>query len=191
MVKAIMKVASFVNDNTSNKLTRALLTDLATHHWVLTREFIVLGTQKGWEDDEFVEQCIAVFAAGNSTKYTLESGFNHLKDSLRQARVFGRYIELLITEGVHHLVGIRMVFYPTAMIMLVYKPNPSNYIDISVINPSVKLVVKCYNPPSHSILVVPQFVNVALVWTCLTIGPILIGTSRYSLLITIWIHLVI
>ena len=112
MVKAIMKVASFVNDNSSNKLTRALLTDLATHHWVLTREFIVLGTQKGWEDDEFVEQCVAVFAAGNSTKYTLESGFNHLKDSLRQARVFGRYIELLITEGVHHLVGIRMVFLP-------------------------------------------------------------------------------
>ena len=92
MANVVMDLEAFVMQNPGNKLVRSLLTDLSTHHWVLTREFIMLGTQKGWDSPEFMEQCVAVFAAGNSTKYTLESAFNHIKDSLRQAQILSGLI---------------------------------------------------------------------------------------------------
>ena len=94
MATAIMDLEKFVKENPGNKLTRALLTDVATHHWVVTRECIILGKSCEWDltNFDFVEQCLAMFAGGNNTKYTLESAFNHLKDSLRQARISGSMV---------------------------------------------------------------------------------------------------
>ena len=85
MAETVMALEDFVQKNPSNKLTRSLLTDVSVHHWILTREFIMIGTQRGWHSNEFMEQAVSVFACGNSTKFSLESAFNHLKDSLRQA----------------------------------------------------------------------------------------------------------
>lgn len=87
VAKAITGLEDFVKENPDKQSARTLLTDIGTHHWVLTREFMILGEQCRWNlrDPQFLEQCLAVFACGNSTKYTLESAFNHMKDSIRQA----------------------------------------------------------------------------------------------------------
>ena len=87
--KTIQKMEDHLKDKPSDSWVRSLLSDVGTHHWVLSREFFMVLQSVDWNfrHPSFLQMAVATFAAGSTTKYTLESAFNHLKDSLRQASI--------------------------------------------------------------------------------------------------------
>ena len=80
--KAILKLEEFVSDNPMHATACALLESIATHKWQVTREIFVMGanTNWTWDDDELRATAWAMFSGPMTTKSTLESAFNHLRD---------------------------------------------------------------------------------------------------------------
>ncbi|CAE7760134.1 unnamed protein product [Symbiodinium sp. CCMP2456] len=87
---AVLELESFVAANPTNGSAAALLGDIGSNTWQITREIFVLGTQTSWnpEDSEIRATAWALFASPAATKDLLESAFNFVKDSSeRQSRV--------------------------------------------------------------------------------------------------------
>ena len=85
---ALKLLEDHVKNNPANAFTRALLTDVATHHWVITREFWSICRECDFrlDNQELRELGFACFAGSVETAYTMESCFNHAKDSIRQTK---------------------------------------------------------------------------------------------------------
>ena len=85
---ALQLLEDYVKRTPANPFTRALLTDVATHHWVITREFwsICKKCDFSLDNRELRELGFACFGGSVSTAYTMESCFNHMKDSVRQTK---------------------------------------------------------------------------------------------------------
>ena len=79
---AVLKLEDFVSRNPFNSAATALLQSIATHEWQVTREIFALGCQSGWtwDSDDLRATAWAIFSGPMTTKSTLESGFNHLRD---------------------------------------------------------------------------------------------------------------
>ena len=86
--QAILKLEQCVAQTPADWSARALLRDIATHHWPITREFLCLGEACGYRPNykAFREQAFSCFAGPCTTKSSMESGFNHVKDSGRQTK---------------------------------------------------------------------------------------------------------
>ena len=87
IANSILNLEAFVTKH-PDSIARTLLTDISTHVWQITREFLVVGRASDWslKDEhlnEFVRTC---FAAPASTKASLESAFNALIDKGRHAK---------------------------------------------------------------------------------------------------------
>ena len=95
---AILQLENFVKQHPADPFTRALLTDISTHDWTLTREFWITGKKCDFDpmDADFRELAFVCFGGPCSTGYTLESAFNHIKDAQRHSKcgrlsVFSKY----------------------------------------------------------------------------------------------------
>lgn len=84
----VLDLEEFVKKNPQNPHARSLLSAIGTHHWQLTREIFKEGIRCGWKpaDDTLKAICHALFNCPMTTKQSLESGFNHIKDHSRDAK---------------------------------------------------------------------------------------------------------
>ena len=80
--KAILALEEFVNNNPMHASACALLESIATNKWQVTREIFVMGANSGWtwDSDDIRATAWAMFSSPMTTKSTLESAFNHLRD---------------------------------------------------------------------------------------------------------------
>ena len=88
MSKVILSLERSVREHPGNQHTRSLLSAIGTHQWQLSREALQLGIACDWspEDPELRALATALFSVPQTTKQSLESGFNHLKDHGRQSK---------------------------------------------------------------------------------------------------------
>ena len=90
VTETIVRLEKHVSRHPDATNARTLLSDIATHHWQLTREFIVTGRLCGWDpqNEELKAMVETVFGSPLTTKQTLESCFNNIKDLTRQSKAF-------------------------------------------------------------------------------------------------------
>ncbi|CAL1171566.1 unnamed protein product, partial [Cladocopium goreaui] len=84
----ILKLEQHVLDNKEDRLAKQLLDDIGTNALQLTREIFVLGKKCDWSpaDPGLKEVCEVLFKVPQTTKASLESAFNALKDRTRQQK---------------------------------------------------------------------------------------------------------
>ena len=63
---------------------REMFQDMQTHAWVIVREILITGQRCGWEPDD--EDLTSLAWGPCTTKSTVESAFNHVKDTARQSK---------------------------------------------------------------------------------------------------------
>ena len=86
MSDAILQLESHVSSHPDHGDARVLLADIGTHAWQLTREFWSVGRRHGWLSKEIDDMVFGLFGTPFSTKQSLESAFNNLKDKGRQSK---------------------------------------------------------------------------------------------------------
>eukprot|EP00435_Cladocopium_sp_Y103_P036404 s212_g9.t1 len=80
---AILKLEKLAHDSPGKSALRKLLQSVGTHEWVVTREVLASGLQKGWDpssNTELLEMAFSFFAGPHSTKF-LENTINAVKDA--------------------------------------------------------------------------------------------------------------
>ena len=90
VTQAIVELERHVSRHPDATHARSLLSDIATHHWQITREFIVTGRRCDWDPKnvELKAMIQTVFGTPLTTKQSLESCFNNIKDLSRQSKAF-------------------------------------------------------------------------------------------------------
>eukprot|EP00435_Cladocopium_sp_Y103_P066251 s337_g28.t1 len=85
---SILQLESHIRSDPGHGDARSLLADIGTHCWQITREFWAVGRSCGWalNNQELNDMVFGLFATPLSTKQSLESAFNDLKDKGRQAK---------------------------------------------------------------------------------------------------------
>lgn len=85
---SIMKLEKFVKANPQNPHVRDLLTSIGTHQWQVTRELFVEGMRAEWKPGDLNLRafCWHLFGGPLTTKQSLESCFNSLKDHGRESK---------------------------------------------------------------------------------------------------------
>lgn len=86
--KCILQLEEYVAKTPHSVIARTLLTDVGTHSWQITREFFVIGLKCNWNpfDEDLTDLVHSLFATPYTTKASLESGFNAIKDHSRHAK---------------------------------------------------------------------------------------------------------
>ena len=85
MAEALLKLEDLMAKAPNNSDLRGLRDSLGTADWPLLREVLVLGLKTNWDptNDEMRLLVFTLFAGPGSTKDSLESCFNWLKDSVK------------------------------------------------------------------------------------------------------------
>ena len=85
---AILNLEKFVKANPQNPHTRELLSSIATHQWQVTREILAEGIRADWKPSDLNLRalCWQLFGGAMTTKQSLESCFNSLKDHGRESK---------------------------------------------------------------------------------------------------------
>jgi len=81
--EAILKLEGMANNSPGKSSFRKLLASVGTHEWVVTREILASGVQKGWNpssNPELLDMAFSFFAGPHSTKF-LENTINSVKDA--------------------------------------------------------------------------------------------------------------
>ena len=83
MCAGILALEDYTLQNPTNAAALRLLESVGTHKWQLVREMLVMGFQANWDwqDSELRTLAWALFSSPMCTKSTLESAFNHIRDS--------------------------------------------------------------------------------------------------------------
>ena len=83
MADGLLALEDYVLQNPTDAEATRLLQDVGTSKWQLVRELLVTGYQAdwSWRDGELRQLAWALFSSPMCTKSTLESAFNHIRDS--------------------------------------------------------------------------------------------------------------
>lgn len=86
--RSLLRLERYCNDRPDDHYAKKLLADVGTLAWPIVREFWTVGRECPWNvsDESFQKLAYTCFAGPVTTKATLESAFNHVKDSTRQSR---------------------------------------------------------------------------------------------------------
>ena len=113
LANALLSLEEFCMQPTASDSAKALLYDIGTHNWAVTREVLVEGERCGWslDDAELKALCVALFAAPHTTKEILESAFGWLRDTLRHNKnqklsTWARFLYLLSNPYGNHDGGV-------------------------------------------------------------------------------------
>ena len=105
----ILQLEDILHKSPQNKMLVQLRNDLGTCDFQLVREILVLGHQCNfsWQNHDLRELCFLMFAGPGTTKDSLESAFNHLKDSVKCSKSkkfnsFTKFFYLLSNPYVQH-----------------------------------------------------------------------------------------